>query len=158
MRLWSVHPRYFDRQALTSCWREGLLAQAVILEPGRGYSRHPQLERFRAAADPLAAVCSYLSAVADEADDRGYRFDRGRIRDPAARTTEIPVTTGQLAFEWLHLLAKLQRRSPGVWSRWQHVEVPEPHPSFRVVPGPIASWERAATTPGRAAARREPER
>ncbi|WP_113719471.1 pyrimidine dimer DNA glycosylase/endonuclease V [Arthrobacter dokdonensis] len=22
MRLWSVHPRYFDRQALLACWRE----------------------------------------------------------------------------------------------------------------------------------------
>ena len=147
MRLWSVHPRYFDRQALIACWREGLLAQAVILEPGRGYSRHPQLERFRAAADPLTAVCSYLSAVADEADDRGYRFARERIRQPLAQAPQLPVTAGQLAFEWVHLLAKLQQRNPDLWRRWQEVGVPDPHPSFRVAPGPIATWERRATTP-----------
>jgi len=26
MRLWSVHPRHLDRQGLTACWREALLA------------------------------------------------------------------------------------------------------------------------------------
>jgi hypothetical protein len=142
MRLWSVHPRYFDRQALTACWREGLLAQAVILEPGRGYSRHPQLERFRAAEDPMAAVCAYLSAVADEADRRGYRFARDRIRQPLATASPIPVTTGQLGYEWAHLMAKLQQRAPDLWRAWQDVELPDPHPSFRTVPGPIAPWER----------------
>ena len=29
MRLWSLHPRYLDRQGLTALWREGLLARAV---------------------------------------------------------------------------------------------------------------------------------
>ncbi|HET8778748.1 MAG TPA: pyrimidine dimer DNA glycosylase/endonuclease V, partial [Agromyces sp.] len=124
MRLWSVHPKYFDRQALTACWREGLLAQAVILEPERGYSRHPQLERFRFTEDPMAAVCSYLSAVADEADRRGYRFARERIREPLATATAIPVTTGQLAFEWGHLMAKLERRAPELWRDWRSVELP----------------------------------
>jgi hypothetical protein len=147
MRLWSVHPKYFDRQALTACWREGLLAQAVILEPERGYSRHPQLERFRATEDPMAAVCNYLSAVADEADRRGYRFARERIREPLATAAPIPVTTGQLAFEWAHLMAKLERRAPELWRDWQDVDLPEPHPSFSVLPGPVATWERGVPTP-----------
>ena len=30
MRLWSLHPRHLDRQGLTGCWRETLLAQAVL--------------------------------------------------------------------------------------------------------------------------------
>ena len=30
MRLWSLHPRYLDARGLTACWREGLLAQAVL--------------------------------------------------------------------------------------------------------------------------------
>ena len=41
MRLWSVHPRYLDRQALVACWREGLLAQLVITTTRGGYSNHP---------------------------------------------------------------------------------------------------------------------
>ncbi|MGO1770701.1 MAG: pyrimidine dimer DNA glycosylase/endonuclease V [Microbacterium sp.] len=146
MRLWSLHPRHLDRQGLTACWREGLLAQAVIADPRKGYSRHPQLQRFRAADEPLAAIGRYLGAVADEADARGYRFARGRIRvtGPAAA---LPVSTGQLAYEWAHLLAKLRRRSAEQWERWRSVDAPDPHPSFVLIEGPIAPWERNVAWP-----------
>ena len=84
MRLWSLHPRHLDRQGLTGCWRESLLAQAVLAGRTRGYRSHPQLERFRAQADPLVSVGAYLEALAEEASTRGYRFDRSRIdRRPA---------------------------------------------------------------------------
>lgn len=151
MRLWSVNPRYFDRQALTACWREGLLAQAVISEPGRGYARHPQLQRFQQTADPQKAIGAYLSAIADEADARGYSFAREKIR-VAGTSDSLTVTDGQLAYEWHHLLAKLRRRSPEVWQRWQDVELPDPHRMFAVVEGPIAEWEKtgALATAGRA--------
>ncbi|SEB91136.1 hypothetical protein SAMN04489806_2105 [Paramicrobacterium humi] len=141
MRLWSVHPRHFDRQALTACWREALLAQAVIVAPGRGYSRHPQLQRFREAADPLTAIGAYLHGIADEADARGYRFAREKITS-GADAPRLEVTDGQLDYEWGHLLTKLQARSPAVWEHWREVARPEPHPLFTVVPGPIAVWER----------------
>jgi hypothetical protein len=51
MRIWSVHPRYLDRQGLTAGWREGLLAQKVLTGTTKGYRNHPQLRRFRAAGD-----------------------------------------------------------------------------------------------------------
>lgn len=143
MRLWSVHPMYFDRQALTACWREGLLAQAVIDEPGRGYSRHPQLRRFQATDDQRAAIGDYLSAIVDEADARGYNFARDKIR-MTGYGRMLSVNDGQLAYEWEHLLAKLAQRSPTVWERWRDVPAPEPHPSFTVVSGPIAEWEKMA--------------
>ncbi|MFP3226243.1 MAG: pyrimidine dimer DNA glycosylase/endonuclease V [Sulfolobaceae archaeon] len=31
MRLWSIHPKYLDTQGLLGLWREGLLAQKVLL-------------------------------------------------------------------------------------------------------------------------------
>jgi hypothetical protein len=142
MRLWSLHPRFLDRQGLTACWREALLAQAVLAGATRGYTRHPQLERFREHPDALELVGAYLSGVADEATARGYRFDRDRIRMPADAVARLEVTDGQLALEWRHLLAKLEMRSPGLAERVQHAE-PAPHPLFRVVPGPVAAWERA---------------
>ena len=87
MRIWSLHPRYLDRQGLTACWREGLLAQAVLAGRTRGYRQHSQLERFRAQPDPVAAVGAYLEAVAREAADRGYRLtspaSTGRAHRPA---------------------------------------------------------------------------
>src|SRR5690554_6201190 len=107
MRLWSVHPRYFDRQALIACWREALLAQAVVADPQRGYSRHPQLQRFQELEDSQRAIGDYLSAIVDEADVRGYRFDRTKIRAMGA-ADRLTVTDGQLAYEWRHLAQKLQ--------------------------------------------------
>ncbi|HWL03103.1 MAG TPA: pyrimidine dimer DNA glycosylase/endonuclease V [Microbacteriaceae bacterium] len=141
MRIWSLHPRQLDRQALIACWRETLLAQAVLAGRTAGYRHHPQLTRFREAEDPLVAVGAYLSALVDEADARGYRFDRMRIDRPGPVRTPLPVTDGQLAHEWTHLQAKLEARSPATAARWRG-GAPEPHPSFVVIEGPIAAWER----------------
>lgn len=155
MRLWSVHPRYLDRQGLTACWREGLLAQAVLAERTRGYRNHSQLVRFRAHARPLAAAGAYLGAVAGEAARRGYRFDATKILHPAACPGEpvaagtetvapLAVTEGQLAYEWAHLTAKLAVRSPQVAAAVADVVAPDPHPLFTRVPGPVEAWERVA--------------
>ncbi|HEY0260104.1 MAG TPA: pyrimidine dimer DNA glycosylase/endonuclease V [Lacisediminihabitans sp.] len=144
MRIWSVHPRQLDRQALVACWREALLAQAVLAGRTKGYTRHPQLARFRSAPDSETLVGAYLTGLADEADRRGYHFDRTRITAPARPEPCLVVTDGQLAHEWGHLLAKLERRSPEEWKRWRDAS-PEPHPLFTVVPGPIADWERPGT-------------
>src|SRR5512133_3760525 len=110
MRLWSIHPRYLDARGLVALWREGLLARKVLAGATRGYRHHPQLERFRAAPDPRAAIDSYLAAVHDEARARGYHFDRRKLRP--AHAEPMPVTRGQLRFEWQHLRAKLAVRAP----------------------------------------------
>lgn len=149
MRLWSLDPALLDRRALVAGWREALLAQKVLHGLTRGYTRHPQLERFRAAPDPLGAMAAYLHGLADEADARGYRFDRSRIT-----TTPVPsglesltVTSGQLDFELLHLSAKVRERDPD-WMGMLSQEL-RPHPLFRVIPGQVEEWERGqAEGPG----------
>src|SRR5580765_515734 len=106
MRLWTLHPKYLDPQGLVALWREALLARAVLRGETRGYRNHPQLERFRSQTAPLSSISAYLSGVHVEAVSRGYSFDRnkiGRVRTPVALT----VTTGQIAYEWQHLLLKL---------------------------------------------------
>jgi len=147
VRLWSLHPSLLDRQGLTACWREALLAQAVLAGRTRGYTQHPQLARFRRQPDPLAAVAAYLLAVADEARARGYRFDATRVdvADPARlrATPRIAVTEGQLDLEWHHLLRKLAVRSPDRCTAAVAAGGPVPHPSFVVVPGGVEEWERA---------------
>lgn len=142
MRLWSVHPQYLDRQGLTACWRETLLAQAVLADRTRGYRHHPQLDRLRSHADPLGAVCWYLHGLADEADHRGFRYDRSRIDLSPRPVPTMEVTTGQLGLEWAWLRTKLAMRSPADLERWAGVDHPEPHRSFHVVDGPVAPWER----------------
>jgi len=79
VRIWSLHPSLLDRRALVACWRETLLAQKVLRGLTRGYTNHPQLIRFRAHPQPLEAVAAYLSRLADEADARGYSFNRALI-------------------------------------------------------------------------------
>ena len=146
MRLWSLHPKYLDSQGLVALWREALLAKAVLRGETRGYTRHPQLERFNAHPQPRLAINSYLAAVHAEAVHRGYAFDHSKI-GPVRTVQVIPVGSGQLACEWLHLQSKLSARNPAVLAKWRHVLTPESHPLFRSQPGPIASWERAAGAP-----------
>jgi hypothetical protein len=141
MRLWSIHPRYLDRQGLTAVWREALLAQKVLSTATRGYQRHPQLERFRASGRPGVAIGSYLRGVLEEAAVRGFAFDAAKIK-AAPEPLVMEVTTRQLEFEWLHLLEKLRRRNPSLAREHARLESPRPHPLFRVVDGPIADWER----------------
>jgi hypothetical protein len=142
MRLWSLHPRYLDAKGLVALWREGLLAQAVLAGLTRGYRNHPQLDRFREHRDPAAAIAVYLRHVADDAKERGYRFDRSKL--PRKRTSiRLTVSDGQLALEWQHLLAKLRDRDPARHASYSSIVVPDPHPLFVVAPGPIAAWERA---------------
>ncbi|MCU1424031.1 MAG: hypothetical protein JWM51_322 [Microbacteriaceae bacterium] len=135
-----MHPHYLDRQALVACWREGLLAQAVIGKTSGGYHRHPQLERFRECARPLDALGVFLTGVVEEADARGYSFAREKILG-SGPVDPIALTDGQLRHEWDHLVAKVAARSPEWLVRLDAV-VPVAHPMFTVVAGPIASWER----------------
>jgi hypothetical protein len=50
-------------------------------------------------------------------------------------------TTGQLEFEWAHLLGKLKIRNPVLYRLWRH-EAPEPHPFFVLLQGPREAWEK----------------
>ena len=139
MRLWSLHPSMLDRAGLVALWREGLLAQKVLLGQTRGYRHHPQLHRFRASESPVAAISTYLWAVLDEARARGYKFDASKIA-MRRRAISIPVTLGQLEFEYQHLRRKLRSRDRAKF-RLLAKTGPIPHPIMLAAPGPIESWE-----------------
>ncbi len=141
MRIWSLHPKYLDRQGLLACWRETLLAQKVLQGETQGYRHHPQLIRFRLCPRPLDAVATYLVSLADEAEVRGYAFNRSKI-NPGRVTTKIPVARGQILYEWGHLKAKLVLRDPLRLSQFSGIEMPESHPFFEIVPGGVEAWEK----------------
>ncbi len=141
MRLWSLHPKYLDAKGLVALWREGLLAQAVLRGQTRGYTLHPQLERFREHPQPLAAVRLYLHFVCDEADSRGYKFDRTKI-GRRMLTSKVRVATGQLRYELVHLKKKLRLRDLTRYNNIRRLKTPNCHPLFRNVKGGIESWEK----------------
>src|SRR5690606_31725192 len=99
-----------------------------------------QLERFRAADHPMAAIGHFLGCLQAEATARGYRFDATRIAVPAAASPGIPVTEGQLAYELEHLRREVIVRDPAWVARIPAIAAPAP--TFVVTPGGIESWER----------------
>ena len=139
MRLWSLHPSWLDRVGLVALWRVGLLAQKVLLGQTNGYRFHPQLNRFRASKNPVAAISTYLWAVVDEAIARGYNFDASKIA-MRKRAVSIPVTQGQMEFEREHLSRKLRVRDRARFRTHSTTRL-LPHPMLRVVAGGIEPWE-----------------
>jgi hypothetical protein len=140
MRLWSIHPSYLDTKGLVALWREGLLAQNVLLGKTKGYKNHPQLNRFKATDNPPATIGTYLKTVVVEADRRQYNFDRTKIITHQPNIS-IPVTTGQLRYEFDHLLKKLQSRQASLYERYRDIALIQSHPIFYAVEGNIEEWE-----------------
>lgn len=144
MRLWSISPEYLDVKGLLAVWREGLLAKKVLEGKTKGYRNHPQLVRFKSCSEPLVAINSFLYFVAEEAKKRGYSFDASKIDTSTILTGMIPVTTGQVEYEFHHLCGKLKVRDP---ERYKNMCTTVPseirvNPVFYIVEGPVEPWEK----------------
>jgi len=140
MRLWSIHPKYLDSKGLVALWRESLLAQNVLLGNTKGYKNHPQLLRFKNTNNQSAAIASYLRSVAEEADSRGYHFNKSKIIAMVFKD-RIPVTNGQVLYEFEHLLKKLEARNQDLYRKFKNLGDIEPHPLFNMVIGGVENWE-----------------
>jgi hypothetical protein len=141
VRLWTLHPKYLDAKGIVALWREALLAQKVLRGATRGYRHHPQLRRFSETENPPAALAAYLQIVHDEAVERAYHFDAGKIGHRKFRG-KIKETRGQLLYEWRHLKRKLKQRDPQRLRKFATVKIPDPHPLFKIVPGKVRDWEK----------------
>lgn len=141
MRIWSIHPQYLDTKGLVALWRETLLAQNVLLGNTKGYKNHPQLMRFKTHPTMLNAISSYLHDVCDEADKRGYKFNRTKIIYEKTSLEPIQVTEGQINYEWQHFLQKIEKRNNKLFHKLKNLKEIEAHPLFVVVKGGIESWE-----------------
>lgn len=148
MRLWSLHPKYLDSKGLVACWREGLLAQAVLLGKTKGYRSHSQLTRFQEqGGTAVQYLVLYLVDIAFEANHkRFYGFDESRIStvttDFMLDNPKIPVTIGQLEYEHNHLAKKLEERKTVGRIALPKTRLVDTHPLFTVVPGGVESWEK----------------
>ncbi len=147
MRLWSLHPRYLDPKGLGAVWREGLLAQAILHGKTTGWRKHSHLLRFTYHPSPIRAIGCYLLTIHEEATTRGYHYRREKILTPAIKVPPIPVTVGQLLYEWGLLKERVRTRSPPTYTTLLAVETqeprPAPHPLFVLVEGAVEPWERA---------------
>jgi hypothetical protein len=142
MRLWSIHPSYLDAPGLVALWREALLARAVVSGKTRGYTHHPQLERFIAANNAVLALEVYLQEVYKESIVRGYHFDASKIAAAPINVKKIAVTSGQISYEFTHLKKKLLVRNNQNYQVLLTISEPVPHPLFYVVNGSREFWEK----------------
>jgi hypothetical protein len=144
MRLWSLHPSYLDAKGLVALWREGLLAQKVLMGKTKGYKNHPQLDRFKEHAKPQLSMAFYLKKVCEEAKERGYHFDESKIMTNISMVQLIKVTKGQVDFEKDHLCQKLRQRDLQKYNMISRIKKIRLHPIFELSQGGIAEWERTS--------------
>ena len=146
MRLWSLHPKYLDSKGLVALWREGLLARAVLTGETKGYTKHPQINRFKIQDQSILFLDTYLFHVYTEATSaRGYNFKLEKIG--VNRTSrQIPVTSGQISYELKHLQMKLQKRDPDKYRTIKDLRGGKSlillNPVFELIPGDIEPWEK----------------
>ncbi len=140
MRLWSINPCYLDAKGLVALWRESLLAQKVLQGKTKGYKNHPQLIRFKNSRNPVGVIANYLRCIVDEADNRGYSFDRSKIINKRF-IGKLAVTSGQLNYEFNHLLSKLKERDNDLYNKLCKVKKIDLHPIFYEVKGKVEDWE-----------------
>ena len=141
MRIRTLHPKYLDAKGLVALWRETLLAQKVLKGETRGYRNHPQLDRFKSQANPVAAISTYLHHVCAEAKRRGYNFDQEKIESQPTQVN-ILSTKGPLLYEWEHLCGKLRVRANTQYQALKSVKEPQAHPLFRIIAGEVEPWEK----------------
>jgi len=141
MRLWSISPKYLDCKGLVALWREALLAKKVIEEKTKGYKSHPQLERFKRHSNPRGAINTYLKLINEEAKRRGYNFNPSKIGKIFTKI-KIPVTKGQLEYEFEHLKSKLLTRDKEKYFKLSKRKRILPNKLFKVIDGKIEGWEK----------------
>jgi hypothetical protein len=83
----------------------------------------------------------YLEEVCKEAKRRDYRFNRCKICATSS-AERLPITSGQLRYEFDLLCNKLSSRDPEKCKELKDIEDIEPHPLFYTVEGGVAEWER----------------
>lgn len=142
MRLWSLNPKYLDRQGLIALWREGLLAKNVLEGKTKGYKNHPQLERFKKTNDPIKYINFYLGVVRKEAAGRSYNFSADKIEEIKTLEEKITISEGQITYEFEHLARKLEKRDPKRREELRKIDKAELHEMFISMPGEIEEWEK----------------
>ncbi len=143
MRLWSLHPKYLDSKGLVAVWREALLAKNVLLGKTKGYINHPQLVRFKDSKESINYINLYLSDIYNESLVRGYVFDKSKFTICSNLVTRpINVTSGQVEYEWLHLLNKLKERERDKYEQIKSEKEIKLNSVFEMVQGPVEKWEK----------------
>ena len=144
MRLWSFHPKYLDAVGLSRLINEGISGYKALTGQQKMWQNHPQLTRFKNSRYSKDFLQSYLKCIIMfQLEKKSKEIDWDDCpKSYSFWFNEIKVTEGQLKYEWQHYLKKLQKRNKKLYNELKSIEIPSPHPIFRVVKGDIESWEK----------------
>ncbi|MBR9681722.1 MAG: hypothetical protein GOV00_02900, partial [Candidatus Altiarchaeota archaeon] len=71
-----------------------------------------------------------------------YSFDSSKIQKQEFTRHKLPVSKGQVLYEFNHLLKKLKKRAPSKAKELKRLTNLSIHPLFYITEGGIATWER----------------
>jgi hypothetical protein len=83
----------------------------------------------------------YLQKIYEESEERGYTYDKNKLGNDSG-WSKIATTNGQLLYEWKHFQTKVRIRNQQRYRRIINILLPDPHPLFKIVSGPIETWEK----------------
>jgi len=136
VRLWTIHPRYLDDEALREAWRDGLNLRRALKIGSKAAEPCPDAAPWIAESrQPVRALDLYLHAIHGEARRRGRSFDASKL-GPVDTKTKIPIPSSWVSADWRDLRAIVAKRSPGFFPRIESVQRPHCHPAFRRVSTP----------------------
>ena len=142
MRIWSIHPKYLDSSGLVACWRETLLAKNVLLGLTKGYKSHPQLLRFKNLESPIDYINNYLNELYIESKKRNYNFSFEKIGVLKNNLKKLPINSGQIFYEFEHLLNKLKIRDLKKYNEIKNIKNIDCNNIFKTIPGDVEFWEK----------------
>lgn len=129
MRMWSFHPKYLDVKGFVAEWRESLLARKVLQGKTKGWTKHPQLNRFKRSNDPISLINNYLKVVYLESKNRNYNFDESKLVETTAVET-VKIDKNEYKEEWKVYLNKIRIRDPKLYKKYKNIKIPQLHPCF----------------------------
>ncbi len=130
MNLLSIHPKYLDKQALISLWREGLTAQKVLNGELTLKKESSLLKRFRQSGNPIKAIGAYLSMIASEGARQGCKLNHEKIICPNFDSEAIELDSQQIIFEMNFLKDKLKKRDTQKYRELKQLHYIETNPVF----------------------------
>lgn len=147
MRMWSFHPKYLDNVGLNRAINESIAGYKALIKTKEGYplawEKHPQLERFKNTLFGNVLLRQYIKYLLDykyalQMKQLGYNSYIGLFICENFQSVNIQ----QLKYEWNHYLVKLLKRNKDLYNDLKNIELPDPHPLFKIVNGEIENWER----------------
>jgi len=142
MRLWAIHPKYLDVEALRVLWKDILTVHKIFLGETNNYINHPHVKFFLELEKPESYIKNYSISIYEEALLRGYSYKSNLIDMKNKRIKRIGIAKEQLENEFTILKDKLLFRDNERYRDLINVKKIETNPIFITSKNGYNFWEK----------------